>query len=88
MSKNKKANKITMRKYVAIVEEMRKTQNFLLDISKYTPKEIELIANMVHNDTIFNYFNETKDIDIRKMKAIFEFLEAEEKMLEAKRKFV
>jgi len=81
------SEKITMAKYVSIAEQMRNSQHYLLDISQYEPKEVEMIATLVQNDAIFNFCNEVKDMDVRKLQAIMEYLDAEEKMKIARAKF-
>lgn len=86
-SRTKSKEKITMEKYVVVAEQIRISKNYLLDISRYEPKEVEMIATMVQDDSIFCFFNQVKDIDVRKLKAIFEYLEAEEKMIDAKMRF-
>lgn len=86
MKKGKEV-KITLEKYFAVAESMRASGNFMLDISKYEPKEILIIANLVHSDAIFQFVSETKNIDVRKLKAIMEYLDAEEKMQTARAQF-
>lgn len=79
--------KITMERYVAIAEEMRKSKNYLLDISRYNETEVATITVLAQNDAIFNFFNSVKDMDVRKIKAITEFLDAQEKMQIARATF-
>lgn len=84
----KKDNKkLTLEKYVLIAEEMRTSGNYMIDIKKYTPQEIETIANLVHYDGVFEFAKATKDMDIRRIKAEVEYLEAEEKRYIAKAQF-
>ena len=87
MRKTTSKDKITLEKYFVIAERMRTSGNFMLDISKYEPKELEIIGNLVQSDAIFRFVKETKDIDVRKLKAIMEYLDAEEKMIKARTQF-
>ena len=78
--KRERMSKITFEKYVAVAELMRQNQEFVLDISKYDVEEVTVITILCKNDAVFDFFNSVKDMDIRKLKAIMELLDAEEKL--------
>lgn len=75
----KKDRKITPRKYIAVVEKMKNTGNFSLDLTKFTTGEISFIADLVHNDNIFEFFRKCQDIDIQKIKTTLLMLDANER---------
>lgn len=77
-------DKITLEKYVTVAEQMRKSENYMLDIRKYDALEVSIIATLCQNDNIFHFFNSVKDMDIRKLKAILDLLDAQEKMQRVK----
>lgn len=80
-------SKITMTKYVNVAEKMRNSNNYLLDISNYSAEETAMITVLVQNDAIFNFFNSVKHIDVRKIKAVVEFLDAKENLQASSVKF-
>ena len=73
-------DKVTFERHVAVAEKMRMDKNYLLDISKFNATDVALITVLCQNDSIFNFFNAVKDIDVRKLKVVVEFLDAQEKM--------
>lgn len=80
-------SRITPERFIVVAGQMRKSKNFLLDISKYNEAEVAMITVLVQNDAIFNFFNSVRNMDLRKIKAIMEFLDAKEKMNTAIIKF-
>lgn len=75
----KKDRKITPRKYIAVVEGMKNTGDFSLDLTKFTTGEISFIAELVHNDNMFEFFRKCQDIDIQKIKTTLIMLDANER---------
>lgn len=75
----KKDRKITPRKYIAIIEKMKNMGDFSLDLTKFTTGEISFIADLVHNDNMFEFFRKCQDIDIQKIKTTLLMLDANER---------
>lgn len=75
----KKDRKITPRKYIAVIEKMKNTGDFSLDLTKFTTGEISFIADLVHNDNMFEFFRKCQDTDIQKIKTTLLMLDANER---------
>ena len=73
----------TFEKYIQIVTDMRKTNNYHLDLSKYTPEETYAIANLLKNDYLFDFFEGVRNVEISKLAAAIEYCNAKEKMEKA-----
>lgn len=72
-------SKVTFERHVSIAEKMRMDKNYLLDISKFNTTDVAIITVLCQNDSIFNFFNAVRDIDVRKIKAVVDLIDAQEK---------
>lgn len=68
----------TFRRYVEIARSMRSIGSNSLDISNLNEKEAYIVTALVKNDAIFQFFDECKDIDARKLYVAVKLIEAEE----------
>lgn len=73
-----------MEKYVEIAKQMRESDNYIIDISVYDAKEILLITTLAKEDTIFEFFEQFKDMDVRRMYALIQYDEALKNLKESR----
>ncbi len=69
----------TFRKYVEVARGMRLIGSMALDIKNLNETEAYIVTALVKNDAIFNFFDEVKDIDVRKIYAVCKVCEWQEK---------
>lgn len=82
--KKKLREKVTLRKYFDIAEQIRASGNYTLDIREYEPRELLAISTLVQSDAIFEFVSTVKDMDVCELYATMKFLEAEEKMYKSR----
>lgn len=75
MEEKAENKKKTFAKYVEIARTIRNTGTIQLDISLYSEDELYIIVGLAKSDSLFDYLDACKDIDIETMELFLEWNE-------------
>jgi len=71
-TEDKPVEKMTYEKYVDIVEKMKKSQDFTIDVRDYSVKELMVIHNFIMYDEVYEICKKFKHMDVRRMLKVIE----------------